>query len=155
MIVRDCAPDDLPAVVDILEAKRAQLAAYEPRFWKQSPTSRATTKPYLAELLKSGEHVFLVAEHSSGIAGFLLASPVRVPPVYDAGPTAVIDDFHVADDAIWNDVGGALLTELRLRLRERGFVQFVFVSAHRDTAKMRFLHEQGLSEHASWFNGAI
>lgn len=155
MIVRDCVAADLTAVTDMLEAKRALLATFEPRFWKQAPNSRELTGPYLASLIDSGRHVFLVAEENGGIAGFILASPMPVPPVYDAGPAAVIDDFDVADPATWEKVGGALLAETRRRLRERGIVQFIFVSARRDRPKMEFLQGQGLSEHAAWFNGAV
>jgi L-amino acid N-acyltransferase YncA len=155
IIIRECREADLPAVVDILEAKRALLATFEPRFWKQAPSSRETTGPYLASLLATGKHVFLVAEATHGIAGFLLASSMPVPPVYDAGPTAVIDDFDVVDSATWSEVGSLLLAEARRRLRELGFAQFIFVSAKGDLPKMDFLRAQGLSEHAAWFNDAV
>lgn len=155
MNVRDCVPEDLPFVVDILEKKRALLATYEPRLWKQAPTSREMTGPYFASLIESSRHVFLIAEHADEIVGFILASPMPVPPVYDAGPTAVIDDFDVSDPSNWNEVGGALVAEVRRRLKERGVVQFIFISARCDTTKMNFLKAQGLSEHASWFNAAV
>ncbi|MCT7375329.1 hypothetical protein [Chelativorans salis] len=58
LIIRDSAPADLPAVMDILEAKRALLATFEPRFWKQAPASRETTGPFFASLIESASTSF-------------------------------------------------------------------------------------------------
>jgi predicted N-acetyltransferase YhbS len=153
--IRQCAAQDLPAVVEILEEERGQLSKYEPRLWKQAPTSREMTGPFFESLLATGKHVFLVAEEEGDIIGFLLASPMPVPPIYDAPTTAIIDDFAVSDSTRWEEVGGLLVQETRKRLKERGVVQFIFIGPQRHTKKMDFLRAQGLSEHASWFNDAV
>jgi GNAT superfamily N-acetyltransferase len=139
-------------VVDILEARRACYAKLEPRFWKRAARARENSIGYLATLLPKDDHLFLVATVEAAIAGFILCVPMRTPPVYDAGPTAAIDDYHVADPADWPTIGAALLAAARGRLKANGINQIVVVSAYLDEPKMAFLRGAGLSLNAAWFN---
>jgi GNAT superfamily N-acetyltransferase len=153
--VRDCTAADLPAVVDILEHKRDLLATFEPRLWKRAAGTRASTLSYFSGLLASGEQVFLLADDGGRIRGFVLAAPMRVPPVFDAGPTAMIDDFEVASPELWPTVGAALLAAARQRLAQRGIVQFMCIGAQRDSHKLQMLTAAGLSQHVAIFNGRV
>jgi hypothetical protein len=153
--VRDCTAADLPAVVDILEGKRGLLATFEPRLWKRAAGSRQGTLSYFSGLLSAADHVFLVAEEGGRILGFILATPMRVPPVYDAGPTAMIGDYEVAMPDLWPTVGVSLLAEARRRLAQQGTVQFMCIGAQQDSAKLQMLPAAGLSQHVAIFNGSV
>ncbi|HEV7276411.1 MAG TPA: N-acetyltransferase [Devosiaceae bacterium] len=153
MQIRDCAPADLPAVINMLERKRDLLATFEPRLWKRAAGSAESTHSYLSGLLTADDNVFLVTDDGDRILGFLLATPIRVPPVYDAGPTAMIDDFEVAAPELWPTVGAALMTAARQRLAQRGIVQFMCISVQRDSGKLQMLADAGLSQHVAIFNG--
>lgn len=153
--IRECAAADLPAVVDILECKRELLATFEPRLWKRAAGSRESTLSYFSGLLSSDEHVFLVADDGGRILGFILAASMRVPPVYDAGPTAMIDDFEVAAPELWPTVGASLLAAARLRLAGQGIVQLMCIGVQRDSAKLQMLAAAGLSQHVAIFNGPV
>jgi GNAT superfamily N-acetyltransferase len=142
--IRACHLEDLEAVVDILMNKRRLYAELEPALWTVSHGAEQWTEAHFATLLALPDQLFLVAEGSGKVMGFLVASPKSSPPVYAREPTAAIEDFYVADASDWPDVGGALLSEARANLKKRGIAQFVLVSAFLDEAKMAFLASQGL-----------
>ena len=87
--------------------------------------------------------------------GFLIAAPVATPPVFDAGPTAVIDDFCVDDPALWPIAGQSLLRAARAELKERGFQQIVVVSGFQDAAKQAFLEREKLSLASAWWTAPL
>lgn len=151
--IRDCTEADLPAVVDMLERKRDLLATFEPRLWKRAAGSGEASNAYFSGLLSTDDNVFLVAEDGDRILGFILATPMRVPPVYDAGPTAMIDDYEVAAPELWPTVGASLLAAARQRLARRGIVQFMCIGAQQDSGKLQMLASAGLSQHVAIFNG--
>lgn len=153
--IRACHLEDLGAVVDILMNKRRLYAALEPALWTVAQGAEQWTEAYLANLLALPEQLFLVAESSGRVIGFLVASPKLSRPVYAREPMAAINDFHVADANDWPDVGGALLTEARANLKKRGVAQFVLKSAFLDEAKMAFLASQGLPIVSASISGAV
>jgi GNAT superfamily N-acetyltransferase len=64
----------------------------------------------------------------------------HAPPVYaPGGPTALIDDFTVADPAAWDSVGGWLFEAVRTEAAKRGAVGIVSIRAHKDERKRSFL----------------
>jgi GNAT superfamily N-acetyltransferase len=143
---------DLEACVALVEGARRQLERYEPRFWKRAKGAAATTGAWFSRLLTDPQAVFLVAGDSAAIMGFLIARIQPTPPVYDAGgPTAVIDDFCVAEPERWRDVGAALLADARAMLRAKGVAQVVVVAPQKDRAKAEFLRAQRLSLASTWW----
>ncbi|GHA12702.1 N-acetyltransferase [Devosia pacifica] len=153
--VRNCEVADLAAVIDILQARRAEHERYEPVFWKISEDAAASSKAFLATVLEDEESLCLVAMESGILVGFLFARPMPTPPVYDAGPTAVIDDFYMLSPDRWITAGVALIENAKQRLSEKGIKQIVAVSAYKDNAKMVFLRQQGLSLASAWFTSEI
>ncbi|MEJ1967902.1 MAG: GNAT family N-acetyltransferase [Rhizomicrobium sp.] len=150
-VVRTATPADLDAAAAMAEARRVRYEAFEPVFWKRQPGSEALSRAWFAHLLARPETVFLVAEWGGSPTGFLIAVPTPAPPVYEAGPTAMIDDFCVEDPALWASVGPPLLREARARLKERGFRQIVVISGAKDTEKKTFLAAEKLSPASTWW----
>jgi hypothetical protein len=143
--VRECGKDDLAAVVEILDLKRSNLERFEPALWKQKSDMTAATIEALTALIESERTVALVADTGTGLSGVLIATELAMPAIYNAGPAAVIEDYYVRSPEDWPTIGSALLVEARKRLAKRGYKQVVATSAYKDTAKMVFLREQGLS----------
>ncbi|HUO88572.1 MAG TPA: GNAT family N-acetyltransferase [Rhizomicrobium sp.] len=150
-VVRSAIAADLDAAADMAERRRVLYESFEPVFWKRRPGSQAMSRAWFAHVLSKPENLFLVAEWSGAPTGFLIASPVATPPVLDAGPTAVIDDFCVDDPALWASVGQALLREARAQLKERGFRQIVVVCGDKDVEKKALLAAENLSLASTWW----
>jgi GNAT superfamily N-acetyltransferase len=145
----------MAACAAMAEARRVRYAAFEPVFGRRKPGSEAMSAQWFAHLLSRPETVFLMAEWGGSPTGFLIASPVPTPPVFDAGPTAVVDDFCVEDPALWPSVGQALLREARTRLKDRGIRQIVVVSGDKDVEKTAFLASERLSLASTWWVAAV
>ena len=153
--VRECLADDLTGVVEILEARREDYARYEPAFWKRRQRVAQASVDYLKTWLGAERTVCLVAAVDEEIVGLLFGREMPTPPVYDAGPTAVIDDYHVRSPELWPTAGAGLLAEARTRFKAMGFQQVGVVSGYKDHAKMVFLRDHKLSLASAWFTAAL
>lgn len=151
VIVRDCGGDDLDVMAEMAEARRVNYERFEPLFWRKAAGSLEMSKAFFAHLITQADTLCLLAEVEGRPAGFLIATPARVPPVVDPGPTAMIDDFCVAGAELWADVGPALLGAARTRLREKGFAQIVVICGFQDAEKTAFLKGQDLSLASTWW----
>src|SRR5438128_6163438 len=104
--VRRARREDAPAMVDLSEQKRIQYEAYQPRFWRTAADSRERQLPFLEKLIDSDRVIALVHEAAGRIDGFVIASMVEAPPVYDpGGQTCLIDDFAVGAASDWATIG--------------------------------------------------
>jgi predicted N-acetyltransferase YhbS len=155
LAIRDCTAADLEAVVRILEARREDYARYEPVFWKRKQGVAKASGDYLRTWLGADRAVCLVAEQNGEVVGVLFGREAPTPPIYDAGPTAMIDDYHVKSPELWSTAGAALLEEARSRFKALGLKQFVVVSGYKDHAKMVFLRDHKLSLASAWFTAAL
>lgn len=156
MKIRRATNADVAQCVALAETRREEYENYEPRFWKKSATSAASTLPWFEKLFSDERSVALVAIEDSLIVGFLIAREFPTPPVYDpGGSTALIDDFCVAAKARWLDVGAALLQEAKSELYRRGFSQVVVVGARQDAAKTAFLNQADLSLASTWWTASV
>lgn len=94
--------------------------------------------------------------YSETLTGYLLASVVEAPPVYDPGGlTGMVDDFAVARPELWRTVGRHLLEEASTRLNARGAVQIVVVCGHHDQPKRSALRDVGLTIASEWWVGSL
>ena len=151
MIVRRARAEDVPACVRLVELRRRRYETFEPRFWKKAAGSEKSTIDWFTQLFDDDKSVSVVASNEANILGFLIARDIPVPPVYEpGGPTALIDDFCVAEGK-WGDVGTQILRFARRELRARGFVQIVVVGATRDDEKTAFLKSTDLSLASTWW----
>ena len=150
-MIRAARTDDITAMVELSERKREQYERFQPVFWRKAADSRERHTTYLAGLLARGQHLALVAEAAGVLDGFLIAELRPAPPVCDPGGlTCLVDDFVLADEARWDDIGSALLRRVGEEARARGAVQLVVVCAHLDAPKRAMLASAGFSVASEW-----
>jgi hypothetical protein len=150
--IRPARARDIDAMVLLIEARRAAYERYEPIFWRRARNAAGKTKLFYRYLLWRRSAVVLVASVEGAVAGFLIASVARVPPIYaPGGPTAVIDDFAVASAEDWMTVGNALLAEARSIGRKAGWCQIVVVCGSQDELKTAFLRTTDLRLASTWW----
>jgi len=154
-MIRLATADDVPAIAALAARKREQYATYEAQFWRISKDADSVHPLWLGHLIEDEGTVALVAEADGVFAGYLFATITFVPPVYDPGATATIDDFAVSDNTFWPTVGVELVHEAKRRLAEKKVVQVVVVCGHRDEAKRSMLHTLDLSLASEWYVGPV
>lgn len=157
MTIRDALPGDVEALVGLADRQRARHAEWAPVFHRPAADAADVHRPWLASLVERDEVCVLVHEDElGGVDGFVIATLVPAPPVYDpGGMTCSIDDYTVAYDGLWSTVGVALLTGAQEWARARDAVQVVVVVSPRDTAKRDVLIEAGLFVVTEWLTAPI
>ena len=94
----------------------------------------------------------LVAEESGQIVGFIIGQIRNPPPVYDPGGKAcVIDDFAVASDERWSDVGENLKSNLEKMCQSLGVKLTVTVCGEKDISKRGFIRSRGEEIASEWY----
>lgn len=155
-MIRTATADDVPAIAALAARTREQYQQYERQFWRISADADEVHPLWLAHLVDDEGTVALVADDDDGdFAGYAFGTVTFVPPVFDPGATATVDDFAVRDDALWPTLGADLLTEAKRRLAEKKVVQIVVVCGHRDTAKRAMLQQLDLSLASEWYVGPV
>jgi GNAT superfamily N-acetyltransferase len=154
-MVRTAVADDVEAIAALTQRKREQYEQYEAQFWRIAPNAAEVHPLWLAHLIEDEGTVALVAEVDGEFAGYAFATVTFVPPVYDPGATATIDDFAVTDDGLWATVGVELVREAQRRLQSLKVVQLVVVCGHRDQAKRSMLQDLDLSLASEWYVGPV
>ena len=142
-------------MVALSEQKRLQYQEYQPTFWRKAAGSAEQQIPFFERLLGSDHAILLVHDRGGAVDGFVIATLVEAPPVYDpGGPTCLIDDFVVAPEA-WPSTGAALLTAALREAQARGAVQSVVVCGHQDEPKRAMLNGNGFSIASEWYVSEI
>lgn len=154
-MIRTAHADDVDAIAALAQRTRERYQQYERQFWRISPDAAEVHPLWLGHLIEDEGTVALVAEENGTFAGYAFATVTFVPPVYDPGATATIDDFAVTDDALWPTVGVELVREAQVRLRALKVAQLVVVCGHRDEAKRSMLQDLGLSLASEWYVGPV
>lgn len=151
-LVRDYRDSDLDAAAALCDARRQAYASHQPTFWRPAADAAAVGRAFLAEQVARETTLAVVHESDGVVDGFLLASIVDAPPVYDpGGRTCAIDDFAVRDPSLWDHAGRELLAYVAPAARERGAVQCVVVTSARDEPKRDVLHALGGSVASEWY----
>lgn len=154
--IRLAVAGDLDGMLRLAEARRTQYATYQPIFWRPAADAVDRQRPHLAKLIEDGAVITLVADTHHGIAGFVIATIVSAPPVYDpGGPTCVVDDFTVDNDPDWSTVGADLLRAVRHIAQQKGAEQVVVVCGYLDVPKRMALQASGLSIASEWWVGPL
>jgi hypothetical protein len=150
--IRKAQQGDAPRMVDLSEQKRLEYQAYQPRFWRKAADSREKQLPFFKRLVESDRVIALVHERAGMVDGFVIASLMDAPPVYDPGGlTCLIDDFVVGEAGDWAAVGAALLGAAGREARAHGAVQMVVVCGHRDQPKRTMLAAGGFTIASEWY----
>ncbi|HEV2889108.1 MAG TPA: hypothetical protein VGX28_01910 [Frankiaceae bacterium] len=151
-LVRDYRDSDLDAAAALCDARRRAYAEHQPTFWRPAAGAAEVGRAFLAEQAARDSTLAVVHETGGAVDGFLLASVVDAPPVYDpGGRTCAIDDFAVRDPSLWAHAGPELLAYVARLARERGAVQCVVVTSARDLAKRDALSRLGGSVASEWY----
>lgn len=150
--VRPAVAADVDAITAMAGDRRRRYAKYQPVFWRPAADAEKLHRPYLAKLVDKQDVITLVSEESGTVTGFLIATIVGAPGVYDPGGlTCQIDDFVVVTPDRWATTGAQLLRAAIGLAAERGAIQAVVVTAHLDEAKREALRLCGLSIASEWW----
>jgi GNAT superfamily N-acetyltransferase len=144
-------------MVRLAQCRRGFLEQLAPLFWRRSKGAVAWTRRYFRFLLLTGRATLLVAVQEGQVIGMACARKVAVPPVYDpGGPTILVDDFAVADQALWEDVGGALLHAVFKAARSNSTAaQVIVVAPVGDEAQSAWLATQELLPVSTWWTKPV
>ncbi|MCP9487245.1 MAG: GNAT family N-acetyltransferase [Gaiellaceae bacterium MAG52_C11] len=152
--VRTGRAEDASRIAQLAELKREQYETYAPVFHRPKPDTRELHASFLASQVEIIErHVALVHEADDGhINGFLIATIVPPPPVYDPGGlTCLVDDFVVDPPSLWASAGRELLDEATRISKQKGAVQTVVVCGPQDAPKRAMLVASGHAVVSEWF----
>lgn len=152
MTIRKATEEDVPQMVSLSAMKRAEYETYQPTFWRKAQDAEEQQTPFFTALIARDNVIALVEEGEGAIRGFIIATLVGSPPVYDPGGlTCLVDDFSVATPNLWLSTGKGLLEEVTRRAKEQGAVQVVTVCGQRDEPKRSMLSELGCSVASEWW----
>ncbi len=150
--IRNARVSDIPALVELSEQKRAEYQQYQPIFWRKAKDSRQKQQDFFTRLLSKNQVIILICEQESTIRGFVIATLVAAPPVYNPGGTVCsIDDFCLASDQEWESIGLALLEKATNEAKQRGAVLSVVVCAYLDQLKRELLTHTGFTIASEWY----
>ena len=153
MQLRSALESDLPRILALAAAKRAEYTTYSPVFWRVAPD--ATEKQaafFLDQRLHNPQALTLVAERDGLIEGFIMALIHSAPPAYDpGGPVCSIDDYTVATPDLWTTTGAALLDAATTWAREHGAVLMIIVAGQRDQPKRAMLEATNATIASEWW----
>ena len=153
--VRPAVAADVSAMVELITAYRELLAQWEPRFWNPAADAAAKSAFFFGALIADERPIVMVAVRDETIVGFAILMPIAVPPVYDAGPAATLDDFVVGEGDDWLDVGKALLVAVRACGRARGWQQLIAVCPAADRRKAALFEAERLTTVTHWRTAAM
>jgi len=151
-MLRKAGEDDIAQMIALAQMKRAEYESFAPTFWRQAQDAAEKQTPFFYAQLSRENTFCLVYERSGKIDGFIIATVVAAPPVYDPGsPVCMIDDFVVESPDLWTTVGRELLQEARRLTQAHGAKLAVVVCGHLDESKRAMLTSAGLYVASEWY----
>ncbi len=152
MSIRPATEKDVDRMVELSDLKRTEYAGYSPVFWHKAADANPLQVKFFHAQLSRDNNIILVAEENGQVKGFIIASIVNAPPVYDpGGSVCMIDDFTVSKPELWPTTGRALLQEATRQAKTRGAVLSVIVCPHLDEVKRSMLKENGSTIASEWY----
>lgn len=156
MNIRVGTVDDIGRMVQLSDMKRTRYAECSPVFWRKAQGASEKQTLFFKAQLEKENNIVLVCEESGRVEGFVIASLTTAPPVYDpGGRVCVVDDFAVSAPELWDTIGIALLTEVKIQAKARGAVLSVVVCGHVDEPKRDMLRTSGFSIASEWYVNPI
>jgi hypothetical protein len=150
-MIRALEAADVSQMVELIELKRAQYEGFNPHFWKKAANSAELSTAYFGKMVTDPVWCVLGAFDGATMMGFISAREVPVPPVYDAVPACVVDDFAVRDFDNWATVGRELLEAFKAESSRRGWRQIIVVCGAMDQKKAAMLSDAGLLLNTNWW----
>lgn len=152
MSIRPATENDVDRMVELSDLKRTQYAEYSPVFWHKVAEANPMQVKFFHTQLSRDSNIVLVAEENGQREGFVIASIINAPPVYNPGGLmCMIDDFAVSSPELWPTTGQALLREATQQAKIRGAVLSVTVCGHLDEVKRSMLKENGSTIASEWY----
>ncbi len=157
MTIRPATLDDLDFIVVLADENRRRCEQHAPVFHRPAADAPEVHRPWLAALIENDDVVVILSQEQDGTHdGFIVATLVPSPPVYDpGGATWSIDDFVVADSMQWGSVGRNLLWAAQAWGRARGAAQSVVVCGAHDEPKRQMRADSGLHVVSEWFTAPL
>lgn len=121
--VRGATPADVPGVLPFVQAITRQHEALDPARFAMLPDVVARYERWLPQRATDARSVFLVAEASGGLAGFLVGTVEASIPIYRLEEFGFIHDVWVEPAWRGQGVARALVTEAITRFRAIGVGQ--------------------------------
>jgi hypothetical protein len=113
-MIRKAVADDIPAMVALSGHDRTRREKSDPEFFRKNAAGAEFQAYFFKQQLESDRVIAVVDEDAGKLRGFVIATIMQAPPVFDPGGlTVLIDDFTVADEKEWNSVGLALLEHVK------------------------------------------
>ena len=151
-MIRTVIKPDISQLVTLSEMKRLEYQTYAPTFWRNAADASSKQSPFFLSLLDHPGTICLAYERDKAIQGFIIASIVSAPPVYNPGTLVCsIDDFVVASNSLWDTVGRDLLRSAKATAKEHGAMLSVVVCGHLDQPKRAMLQSEGMYIASEWY----
>jgi glutathione S-transferase len=97
-VLTEAKTDDVADIAALAALRREAYEVAQPQFWRRAADAVEKQLPWLTAQVENPDVVSLVARSGASLDGYVFASVVDAPPVYDPGGlTGVVDDFAVAD----------------------------------------------------------
>jgi len=100
MRIRKANKNDLPQLVDLWWEMHTSHYEYDRPYYKlrAQKVAKKNTEKHFSEIIDSPESIFVVAEDSKIIAGYLCAIVQNRPPVFQPSKRLLIDTTGVKED---------------------------------------------------------
>lgn len=122
-------------------------------FWARGDNTAELTQAFFGYLTQSDEAIVLCARTEANVQGFVIALKHAVPPAYaPPGDTYLIDDFALADAALWPSVGVALMQAAEAAAKAKGAGQLIAVSAMVEHARSETYAAEGFNPVSQWWH---
>lgn len=156
VLVRAATRDDIAAIRELARTHRHDYQRYQATFWRRAGASREEQTAYLESRLADAGVVAYVHLADDQVDGFVLASVIAAPPVYDpGGPVALVDAFALRDPDDWPTSGASLLRAAVSTAREKGAVLVAVVAGHDDTRLHALLERESFSLASEWHRRSL
>ena len=110
--IRQALASDVPAMAQMIAAKRVLLESYEPVMWRPSDAAAQLTPNFFTHQLAQPNAIARVAEDGGRFLGFIIGGMQDAPPVFSpGGKTVIVDDFAVIEGDEADAVASALLAD--------------------------------------------
>ncbi len=151
-MIKKAKKSDISWMVNLSHSKRESYSKIQKHFWKMAENSDEIQMKWFEELLEMQDIIALVAENQKG---FVIGKIITPPEVYDAGLTLMIDDFCVAHEDLWLNIGHDLIDKIKKIAASRNIKQILVVCGAHDISKKSLLKQLGLNVASQWYVGEL
>ncbi len=123
MLIRPATPTDVPAVLPMVAKICALHQAWDNAKYGFLPNPEQRYEKWLTRLTTDNKGVFLVAEETTQLVGFIVATVEREIPIYRLSEFAFIHDLWVEPEYRQQGIAKQLVILCRDRIQQMGVKQ--------------------------------